>query len=131
MTPLHRFAPAGLIPAFALVFHSTAAGQSPAHHDIHGVVSAPNGVTSGSASVFLLEADDVAITDTAGAFTIRTTARGTVTIVARRIGFTPAAMVVPVDTTGSVSITLVPQAIVLQRITAQAGAFDRSSTLSA
>src|SRR3954469_18137564 len=103
MRCLHRFAPAAIVVATAIT-SGPAFAQQPSVHVIRGVVTAANGITIGGVNVFLLEASDVATSDSAGTFTIRTSARASVTIVARRIGFTPAAAVVPVDTTGIVSI---------------------------
>jgi hypothetical protein len=78
---------------------------------------------------------DGAATDSAGRFTIRTRATGSVTIVVRHIGYAPANVVVPVDTSGAVSLALSPQTAVLVPITVQAGAYtagnERGATLTA
>ena len=66
-----------------------AAGQ--ASHSLRGTVSTVSGAPIAGASVFLLESLDAAVTDSAGRFLVRTEAAGTVTIVARHIGFAPGA----------------------------------------
>jgi hypothetical protein len=86
------------------------------------------------ASVFLLESLDGATSDSAGRFALRFTAQGSVTVVARHIGFAPASIVVPVDTARDIAITLLPQAATLVPITVQAGAYkagnERGATLT-
>jgi len=113
---------------------ATSASQRPAIHVIRGSVTA-GGAPVGGADVFLLESLDAAKTDTAGRFSIRTTAGGSVTIVVRRIGFAPATLVVPVDTSGPVTLALSSEAPVLMPITVQAGAYtagnERGATLTA
>jgi hypothetical protein len=102
---------------------------------IRGTVKNTAGAPIPGANVFLLESLDGAMSDSAGRFTIRTTARGQVTIVARRIGFAPATIIAPVDTAASLSFILATQAPVLAPITVQAGAYtagnERGMTLSA
>ncbi len=106
-----------LSPAFAL------AQQAPsASHLLRGTVTAAGAAVRG-ADVFLLESLDAATTDTAGHFSIRTTAAGSVTVVARHIGFAPANLVVPVDTADAVTLALSPETAVLAPITVQAGAY--------
>src|SRR5262249_44958090 len=87
------------------------------------------------ANVFLLESLDGALSDADGRFTLRTTAQGRVTIVARHVGFAPFNVEVPVDTTGSLALELRTHAAVLVPIRVQAGAYtagnERGSTLSA
>jgi hypothetical protein len=100
-----------------------ASAQVSTPHAIRGVVIALNGTPIAGVNILLLEAADVAITDTDGRFTIRTTAQGTVTVVARRIGFAPAAVETPVDTNGTLSLTMIVQAAVLVPITARAGEY--------
>jgi hypothetical protein len=102
---------------------------------LRGVVSTVSGTPIPGASVFLLESLETAQSDSTGRFTMRTTAAGSITLVARRIGFAPATIVVPVDTAGVLTLTLVSQAPVLAPIRVQAGAYtagnERGSTLSA
>lgn len=104
-------------------------------HSLRGVVATVSGVPVPGATVFLLEALESTQTDSAGRFTMRTTARGSVTLVARRIGFAPATIVVPVDTGAVLTLTVVSQAPVLEPIRVQAGAYtagnERGSTLTA
>lgn len=110
-------------------------GQAPASHTIRGLVSSAQGSPVPGASVFLLESMDASQSDAEGRFAIRTAAQGMVTIVARHIGFAPANLVVPADTTGQLALVLRPQAAVLVPITVQAGAYkagnERGSTLTA
>jgi hypothetical protein len=118
-----------LSPAFAI------AQQLPsASHVLRGTVTAAGAAVRG-ADVFLLESLDGATTDTAGHFSIRTKAAGSVTIVVRRIGFSPANLVVPVDTAAAVTLALFPETAVLTPITVQAGAYtagnERGATLTA
>ena len=128
---------AGLSP------EASAAQQSPASpkpnavpqpHVVRGTVTAAGGPVRG-ADVFLLESLDGATTDSAGHFSIRTTAAGSVTIVVRRIGYAPANLIVPVDTTGDVAFALSRQTATLAPITVQAGAYtagnERGATLTA
>jgi hypothetical protein len=113
-----------------------AAAQQPPSvvHVLRGAVTAA-GIPVRAADVFLLESLDGATTDTAGHFSIRTRADGTVTIVVRRIGFAPANLVVPVDTTDVVTLALSPETAILTPITVQAGAYtagnERGATLTA
>jgi len=112
-----------------------AAQTTPAPHVLKGTLTTANGSPVSGASVFLLESLDAALSDPTGHFSLRTDAQGSVTLVARHIGFAPASVVVPVDTTGDIAITLVPQAAALMPITVQAGAYkagnERGATLTA
>ena len=132
MTTLHRIS-TGLL----LALSGLAAAQTPTprQHVLRGTTTAANGAPLAGTNVFLLESLDGAVSDTAGRFVIRTTATGSVTIVAKRIGFAPATISVPVDTTGPIAITLIPQAPVLAPITVQAGVYtagnERGMTLTA
>lgn len=136
MTTLHR-----IFPGLLLALSGLAAAQTPTpaqhvlEHVLRGATTTANGAPVPGANVFLLESLDGALTDAAGRFVIRTTATGTVTIVAKRIGFAPATISVPVDTTGSIAIILLPQAPVLEPITVQAGVYtagnERGMTLTA
>src|SRR3954468_8888957 len=113
-------------PAIILALAAVVArGQaSPdAAHSLRGLISTTTGVPVPGASVFLLESLETAQTDSAGRFIMRTTATGNVTLVARRIGFAPATIVVPVDTAGVLKLTLLSQAPVLAPIRVQAGAY--------
>ena len=65
-------------------------------HVLRGSVTAGGAPVRG-ADVFLLESLDAATTDSAGHFSIRTAAAGSVTIVVRRIGYAPANVIVPVE----------------------------------
>src|ERR1043166_1107716 len=106
------------VPRFTLfavmaMASSVAVAQSPTPHVLRGTTTAVSGAPIPGANVFLLESLDGAVTDSAGRFVIRTTAQGSVTIVARRIGFAPATIVVPVDTSGTLALTLSRQAVAL------------------
>lgn len=111
------------------------AGAQGTTHVIRGSASTVGGGPVARAEVFLLESLDGATTDSAGRFTLRTAATGTVTIVVRHIGFAPVSVEVPVDTGGSIAIVLHAQAAVLTPITVQAGAYtagnERGMTLTA
>ena len=110
-------------------------GQTPISHVLRGAVSSFQGAPLAGANVFLLESLDAVLSDGQGHFTIRTTAQGRVTLVARHVGFAPATVVVPVDTAEHVVFMLRPQAAALAPITVQAGAYtagnERGSTLTA
>jgi hypothetical protein len=112
-----------------------AAAQSAAIHTIRGVTTAANGSPLAGTNIFLLESLENAITDSAGRFALRTSARDRVTVVARRIGFAPETIEAPVDTNGVLSFALASQAAVLTPITVQAGAYtagnERGMTLTA
>lgn len=110
--------------------------QTPIPQSVRGIVTSHAGLPVAGANVFLLESTDAtALSDSAGRFTLRTTATGLVTIVVRRIGFSPGTVAVPVDTTGIVAIVLQPAPTKLQPITVQAGAYtagnERGMTLTA
>jgi vitamin B12 transporter len=111
-----------------------ARAQSTAHV-LRGAVSTATGAPIAGATLFLLESLDAAMSDANGRFALRTTALGTVTLVAKHIGFAPQSVEVPVDTNSVVAITLVPQAATLVPITVQAGAYkagnERGATLTA
>ncbi len=127
----------GLSPAPSVAQRPTALTSPPGpprDHVLRGTVTAA-GAPVPNADVFLLESLDGSTTDTAGHFSIRTAATGSVTVVVRRIGYAPASVIVPVDTTGAVALALSPQTAVLTPITVQAGAYtagnDRGATLTA
>jgi hypothetical protein len=109
-------------------------GQTQAHV-LRGQVSSAQGAPLAGANVFLLESLAAAVSDADGRFELETTARGHVTVVARHVGYAPANVVVPVDTTGGITLTLRTQAAVLVPIRVQAGAYtagnERGSTLTA
>ena len=71
------------------------------HASWHGVVGGRSSRSPGRVSS-CSSRSKARVTDTAGRFTLRATAQGSVTLVARHIGFAPASVVVPVDTTGVV-----------------------------
>jgi vitamin B12 transporter len=128
MTMLHQFF---LIAAAPVAL----AGQTPAGHVLRGALTSAAGSPVSGANVFLLESLDGAVSDSAGRFTLRTTVTGSVTVVARHIGFAPVSAIVPVDTSGIIAFTLVAQAAALVPITVQAGAYhagnERGATLTA
>src|SRR5262252_1550708 len=96
--------------------------QTPTHV-LRGQVSSAHGAPLAGANVFLLESLAEAVSDADGRFALETTARGRVTVVARHVGYAPANVVVPVDTTGGIMLTLRTQAVVLVPIRVQAGAY--------
>ncbi|HEV8446118.1 MAG TPA: TonB-dependent receptor [Gemmatimonadaceae bacterium] len=135
---MKTYATLPLIVAVGAISPTFAPAQQPsspaAAHVLRGTVTASGAPVRG-ADVFLLESLDGATTDTAGHFSIRTRAAGSVTVVVRRIGFAPANLVVPVDTTDAVALALSPETAILMPITVQAGAYtagnERGATLTA
>jgi len=79
---------------------ATAQSPSAAATTVRGTVQLPNGRGSGGVVVSLLETLEQATTDSLGHFALRTTYRGTATLVARRIAYIPATMdiAIPIDT---------------------------------
>jgi vitamin B12 transporter len=130
-----HLSPRGLTTLFVITGLHPIAGQTPVTHVLRGVVSSLQGAPVAGASVFVLESMDATPSGADGRFTLRTTAQGRVTVVARHIGFAPSNVVAPVDTAGDISLVLRPQAAVLVPITVQAGAYkagnERGSTLTA
>ena len=130
MTKLTR-----LIQALAIIAPSIVAAQTAASHTIRGSTTTLAGTPVPGAEVFLLESLDAVTTDGAGNFVLQTTAQGSVTLVARHIGYAPASLSVPVDTGFSITLALRPQAAMLTPITVQAGAYtagnERGTTLTA
>jgi vitamin B12 transporter len=94
---------------------------------IHGTVHSPDGRPIAGADVFLLESLEGSTADSAGHFTIRTTQRGIVTLVARRIGFAPAQRTVDLTKPGTIEISLARQSPVLAPITVTAGSYTAGS----
>ena len=94
---------------------------------VRGTVRSTDGSPVIGADVFLLESLDGATSDSAGRFTIRTTQRGTATLVARRIGYAPTQRSVDLTSGDSVRISLARQAPVLTPITVVAGGFTAGS----
>jgi hypothetical protein len=90
---------------------------------LRGVVKTIAGVPVFGANVFLLETLEGVLTDSAGQFSFRTRERGTVTLVARHIGFRPETRLIPGDTADAVELLLTSQAAALTPITVQAGAY--------
>jgi hypothetical protein len=119
----------------AAAFIAAPAAAQTSTHVLRGTARAANGTPIPGVNVFLLESLDATQTDSAGRFTLRTTAQGEVTLVARRIGFAPATIVAPVDTNGVLAFILQTQAAVLVPITVQAGAYtagnEKGMTLTA
>jgi TonB-dependent receptor-like protein/carboxypeptidase family protein len=111
------------------------AGQAPPARVLRGSVSSVAGAPVAGANVFILESLDAAVSSADGRFTLRTSASGQVTVVARHVGFAPGNVVVPVDTSGELALVLRPRAAELVPIRVQAGAYkagnERGSTLTA
>src|SRR5262245_37739541 len=80
-------------------------GQTPPHV-LRGQVATAQGAPLVGANVFLLESLAATVSDADGRFALETTANGRVTVVARHVGYAPANVVVPVDTTGGITLTL-------------------------
>src|ERR1700680_3738081 len=90
---------------------------------IRGTVHSKDGTPIAGADVFLIESLEGSTTDSAGHFTIRTTQRGIVTFIARRIGFTPTQRAVDLTKSGTIDISLVRQSPLLAPITVTAGSY--------
>lgn len=108
--------------ALAIVAPSPALAQTPtpeapAVSQIRGRVTDPAGRAVVGATVFLLETDEEASSDSAGRFLLRSSYRGPATLAARRIAFLPTAvdLVLPVDTT--LTLTMRPQPPTLRNVT--------------
>jgi vitamin B12 transporter len=129
--------PRTVLAAIAAVAASRAPAQTPAAdaNTLRGRLSTVSGAPVPGANIFLLESLDVTQSDSSGRFTIRTSAKGSITIVARRIGYAPSTVVVPVDTNDVIAMVLLTQTAVLTPIRVQAGAYtagnERGSTLTA
>ncbi|HEX4682102.1 MAG TPA: TonB-dependent receptor [Gemmatimonadaceae bacterium] len=121
----------GLLP---LALSVALLAQTSQPHIVRGTTVAISGGPVPGAKVLVLESLDSAVADNEGRFTLRISASGSVTVVARRIGFAPATAVVPVDTNGTITLTMHPQATVLVPIAVQAGAYtagnERGMTLT-
>jgi hypothetical protein len=127
-----------LLTQVAVLFAANAgllSAQTPVSHTVRGTVTTIQGAPLPGADVFVLESLDGAQTDSSGRFSLRTTAAGQITIVARHIGFAPQTLVIPSDTAAAISLALSPQAATLVPITVQAGAYkagnERGATLTA
>jgi vitamin B12 transporter len=111
------------------------AAQTSPSHVLRGSTLTLAGTPVRGAEVFLLESLETTRTDSAGRFTLRTAAQGSITLVARHIGYAPATVSVPADTAADISIAMRTQAAVLMPITVQAGAYtagnQRGMTLTA
>ena len=94
---------------------------------IRGTVHSPDGVPIAGADVFLIESMEASTADSAGHFTIHTTQRGIVTLVARRIGFAPARLAVDLTKPGTIEVRLARQSPVLVPITVTAGSYTAGS----
>ncbi len=94
---------------------------------IYGTVHSPDGAPIAGADVFLIESLEGSTADSAGHFTIRTTQRGVVTVVARRIGFAPVQRSVDLTKPVTIEISLSRQAPALVPITVTAGSYTAGS----
>src|SRR5215468_6601525 len=95
-----------VLAALALIaLRLSAQTSNPEARTLRGVLKTTSSAPVPGADIFLLESLDATRTDAEGRFVIRTMAKGTVTLVARKIGFAPANAIVPVDTTGDIAIT--------------------------
>jgi vitamin B12 transporter len=94
---------------------------------VHGQVRGSDGAPIAGADVFLIESLEGSTADSDGRFTIRTTQRGSVTLVARRIGFVPARLTLDLAKSARIEISLVRQSPALVPITVTAGAYTAGS----
>jgi vitamin B12 transporter len=80
---------------------------------IRGTVVVRGGAVAPRTTVFLLETLEESATDSAGRFTLSTVHRGVGTLVARRVGFEPAAIdiVLPIDTMLTLELVPIPPAL--------------------
>lgn len=84
---------------------------------VRGQVQLPNGKPAPPTTIVLLETQDQTASDSLGQFVLSSAYRGVATLVARRVGFVPAAVdiVLPIDT--AVTLTLVPMPPSLSTLT--------------
>jgi vitamin B12 transporter len=75
---------------------------------IRGTVRLPTGMPAPTAMVSLLETSDQVATDSSGHFVLSTMHRGIATLVARRVGFEPAAVDISVPIDSTIALVLVP-----------------------
>lgn len=94
---------------------------------VRGSVHTPDGKPVAGADIFLAETMESATADSAGRFALRTAQRGTVTLIARRIGFTPAQRTVDLTNHATIDISLTRQSPVLVPITVTAGSYTAGS----
>jgi vitamin B12 transporter len=94
---------------------------------IHGRVHSSDGAPIAGADVFLIESLEGSTADSVGHFTLRTTQRGIVTLVARRIGFAPERITVNLTKSDAIEISLARQSPALVPITVTAGAYTAGS----
>ncbi len=106
-----------------LAFPAPLLAQGDSTHAVRGVVRDSAGKPVKDADVFLLATLEGAPTDSAGRFLFRTAARGTATIVARKIGFTPLRLDVTLPLTEPLTLTLHGEAVALEEITVSAGTY--------
>lgn len=94
---------------------------------IRGSIRGTDGRPISGADVFLAESMESGSADSTGHFVIRTTQRGSVTLVARSIGFIPAQHKLDLSSAATIDIALARQSPVLQPITVTAGSYTAGS----
>jgi hypothetical protein len=107
--------------------------QQPDSLGLRGSVRTADGVPIEGVNVFLLETLEGALTSTDGRFAIRTSRTGSVTLVARRLGFKPVERIVTLPAAPLV-ITMTAEATTLSPVLVQAGRYtagdERGATLT-
>jgi hypothetical protein len=111
----------GLAAVSACLIHvgrpPTSGAQDAPVSTVRGQVRLPNGAPAPRTTISLLETQEQTASDSLGRFALSSTYRGVATLVARRVGFAPAAVdiTLPIDT--AVSLTLVPMPPSLSTLT--------------
>jgi vitamin B12 transporter len=121
---------ASLLLPLALIFTAMAKAKAQSSDSaalVRGLVHTPEGKAIAAADLFLVETMESATADSAGRFVLRTAARGTVTLIARSIGFVPAQRTVDLTKPATIDISLARQAPVLLPITVTAGSYTAGS----
>ncbi len=115
-----RFA---IIAVLALVPFSTLAAQADSTHVVRGAVRDSAGKPVPGVDVFILSTLEGGATDTLGRFAFRSSARGPVTLVARKIGHPPVRLPVTLPSAAPVEIVLEAEAVALEEISVSAGTY--------
>lgn len=112
-----------LLASFLLFPLAVLSAQGDSSHVVRGVVRDTAGRTLREVDVFLLATLEGGVTDSAGRFTFRSTARGPQILMARKIGYLPARMTLMLPAADSVRVRLEAEAVALEEITVSAGTY--------
>lgn len=112
-----------LVPLLMLALPGALLAQSDSTHVVRGAVRDSAGQPMSGVDVFLLSTLEGGATDSLGRFTFRTAARGTVTLMARKIGLLPARLAVILPSTGSIDIVVRAEPVSLEEISVSAGTY--------